>query len=57
MHLIKWSHYSEKKKHPNKHTQKSTTCSTADIGFEALHGEVSLYIWFVVTPGMYLLAR
>ena len=21
-----------------------------DMGFEALHGEVSIYIWFAVTP-------
>ena len=27
------------------------------IGFEALHGEVSMYIWFAVTPCVYLLAR
>ena len=26
------------------------------IGFEALHGEVSMYIWFAVTPCVYLLA-
>ena len=25
--------------------------------FEALHGEVSIYIWFAVTPCVYLLAR
>ena len=28
-----------------------------NIGFEALHGEVSMYIWFAVTPCVYLLAR
>ena len=27
------------------------------IGFEALHGEVSMYFWFAVTPCVYLLAR
>ena len=27
------------------------------IGFEALHGEVSMYIWLAVTPCVYLLAR
>ena len=26
-----------------------------DIGLEALHGEVSMYIWFAVTPCVYLL--
>ena len=27
------------------------------MGFVALHGEVSIYIWFAVTPFVYLLAR
>ena len=27
------------------------------IGFEALHGEVSMYFWFAVTQCVYLLAR
>ena len=27
-----------------------------DMGFEALHGEVSIFIWFAVTPCVYLLA-
>ena len=26
-----------------------------NVGFEALHGEVSMYIWFAVTPCVYLL--
>ena len=25
-------------------------------GFEALHGEIPMYIWFAVTPCVYLLA-
>ena len=28
-----------------------------DMGFEALHGEVSIYIWFVVPPCVYLPSR
>ena len=27
------------------------------MGFEALHGELSIFIWFAVTPCVYLLAR
>jgi hypothetical protein len=30
---------------------------TRCMGFEALHGEISIYIWFAVTPRVYLLAR
>ena len=31
----------------------SSCASILYIGFEALHGEVSMYIWFAVTPCVY----